>query len=100
MKPVPLIDKVAEGCSYYVKKYARLPDVCIVHPDDVSRLPIQPPNKIKVDGHEMTVYSWAALVTESVWLGLAGPAEPQPKTVKPDSEVVSAFIQHAQKVSS
>ena len=96
-----LIEKVAEGAAYYKKKYGRMPDVCVVNPQDVGDLPIKPPCQINVNGHEMIVKSWKAIVTKSIWLGFEDATEPQPKAEKPaDSDAVNAFVQHAQKVKA
>ena len=99
-----LMEKVAEGCMWFVKKYGRMPEICVVHPDDVSKLEITPPNKITVNKHPMIVLPWTELpnkwiTMDCVWLGLEGLAdEPQPVPQKPNSDAVSAFIKHVQQV--
>ena len=40
------ICKVAKAAFYFKRKYGRMPEVCIVNPVDVEKLPIEPPDKM------------------------------------------------------
>lgn len=77
--------KVAEGCEWYVKKYGRMPDVCIVNPADVGKLTITNRDKIYVAGKEITVMSWERMVKEFIGLCMQAPSP------------VDLFIEHAKR---
>jgi|SRR5919205_297691 hypothetical protein len=87
--------KITEAAEYFQKKYGRLPELCIVHPDFVKaleRLPIVPPDHVIVLGKEIVVRSWKSIPTGHYWLGFDGPVE--------ESPAVEAFTRHAQQVSA
>jgi hypothetical protein len=100
MNPKTTFDaKAAEACVWYTKKFGRMPEICIVHPDDVGKLTITPPDKITIDQHQLTVMSWERMVKDFIGLCCQGEETNQPVTDSPkDSAVVNAFIKHAQQV--
>jgi hypothetical protein len=44
-KTLTMEEKISEAATYYRKKYGRLPEIAIVNPGDVAKMP--PPRPIK-----------------------------------------------------
>ena len=102
-KHVTFIQKVEEAAVYYQKKYGRMPEVCLVNPGELKDVPVLPEGDvIEVSGRRVAVRTWKYLPTGHFLICFDGPpvveAEPEPKPQK--SDVVSAFEQHARKVTA
>jgi hypothetical protein len=94
-KTLTMEEKISEAATYYRKKYGRLPEIAIVNPGDVAKMPPPPPDQMMVEGKWVTVRSWQSIPTGHLWLGFDASPDPEPQ--KPDSDIVAAFVQHAQK---
>ena len=64
---IPLQNKIEKAIAYYFKKYERLPDLCLVHP-----------NMLKDENLEVaiTVRPYRPVLPGHIWIGID---EPTPK---------------------
>ncbi len=83
--------KVACASFYFKRKYRRMPEIVIVNPVDIARLPIQPPDKLPVLRSTLTVRSWERMLPGCIGVCLDG--DLHPKVESPGS----VFIRHAQQ---
>ena len=63
----PLAQKVAEAAAYHLKKFSRVPDLCLVHPSMVegSSLTVNGAN-----GGIITVRPHRAVLPGHLWIGV------------------------------
>lgn len=61
-----LIVKVQKASSYYLKKYGRLPDICLVHP---SMLDNKHPAVLQEQGKQITIRSYQPVLPDHFWIG-------------------------------
>ncbi len=61
-----LIVKVQKASSYYMRKFGRLPDICLVHP---SMLNNKRSEVIQEHGRQITVRSYQPVLPGHLWIG-------------------------------
>jgi hypothetical protein len=54
--------KIQKAADYYHKKYGRLPDLCLVHPNMLK--------DIKMDEGEITIRPYRPVLPGHIWIGV------------------------------
>ena len=57
-----LNSKIQKAADYYHKKYGRLPDLCLVHPNMLK--------DTKVDGGRITIRPYRPVLPGHIWIGV------------------------------
>ena len=57
-----LISKIQKAAAYYHKKYGRLPDLCLVHPNMLK--------DVKVDEEKITIRPYRPVLPGHIWIGV------------------------------
>jgi hypothetical protein len=74
---VSLAEKIQKAVEYYVKKYGRMPDLCLVHPSLVE-------NQESLDGLKVTVRPYRPVLPGHIWIGIEDKPSPAANTVTGD----------------
>ena len=57
-----LTSKIQKAADYYRKKYGRLPDLCLVHPNMLK--------DVKVEEEKITVRPYRPVLPGHIWIGV------------------------------
>jgi len=57
-----LNSKIQKAADYYHKKYGRLPDLCLVHPNMLK--------DVKLDEEKITVRPYRPVLPGHIWIGV------------------------------
>jgi len=57
-----LNSKIQKAADYYHKKYGRLPDLCLVHPNMLK--------DVKLDEEKITVRPYRPILPGHIWIGV------------------------------
>jgi hypothetical protein len=57
-----LNSKIQKAADYYHKKYGRLPDLCLVHPNMLK--------DVKVDEGKITIRPYRPVLPGHIWIGV------------------------------
>ena len=64
--------KIRKAMEYYIKKYGRRPDMCLVHPSMLEK----DQNRLEVD--QLVVRPYRPVLPGHIWIGIEDKGETQP----------------------